>query len=105
MHWSPNMCDIFCMPSYFEAYGLVFVEALTFGLPCIGRDCYEMPYFIQDGETGLLLKDDDPRELAGLMKRALDDTSLQRNVADRRLQYIEEYSWKTVAGRIAKVMG
>ena len=49
------MCDVFCMPSYFEAYGLVFVEALTFGLPCIGRNCYEMPYFIEDGKTGLLL--------------------------------------------------
>lgn len=26
-----NICDVFCMPSYFEAYGLVFIEALTFG--------------------------------------------------------------------------
>ena len=50
------MCDVFCMPSYFEAYGLVFVEALTFGLPCIGRNCYEMPYFIEEGKTGLLRK-------------------------------------------------
>ena len=32
-----NKCDIFCMPSRFEAYGLVFVEALIYGLPCIGR--------------------------------------------------------------------
>ena len=43
-----NKCDIFCMPSKFEAYGLVFVEALTFGLPCIGRNAYEMPYFIEE---------------------------------------------------------
>ena len=38
------------MPSYFEAYGLVFIEALTYGLPCIGRNAFEMPNFIQDSE-------------------------------------------------------
>lgn len=100
-----NMCDIFCMPSYFEAYGLVFVEALTFGLPCIGRNCYEMPYFIQDGKTGLLLNDDDPHELAGLMLRLLRDDSFSHNVLSNRNQYIHDYSWETVAGRIAKVIG
>lgn len=108
-----NMCDIFCMPSYFEAYGLVFVEALTFGLPCIGRNCYEMPYFIQDGNspkhsddaTGLLLNHDDPKELASLMLRLLNEESFSRNVIARRQQYINDYSWDTVAGRIAKIVG
>lgn len=99
-----NMCDVFCMPSYFEAYGLVFVEALTFGLPCIGRNCYEMPYFIQDGETGLLLNEDDPHELASLMLRILHDDSFSCNVLSHREQYIYDYSWDTVAGRIAKVI-
>lgn len=100
-----NMCDVFCMPSYFEAYGLVFVEALTFGLPCIGRNCYEMPYFIQDGETGLLLNEDDPHELASLMLRILHDDSFSCNVLSHRKQYIYDYSWDTVAGCIAKVIG
>jgi glycosyltransferase involved in cell wall biosynthesis len=99
-----NMCDIFCMPSYFEAYGLVFVEALTFGLPCIGRNRQEMPYFIKDGETGLLLKNDDPNELAHLMLRALHEKSFSENVLARREQYINDYSWDTVAKRIASII-
>jgi len=108
-----NMCDIFCMPSYFEAYGLVFVEALIFGLPCIGRNCYEMPYFIQDGNspehvndaTGFLLDKDDPHELASLMLRLLNEDSFSRNVISRRQQYIHDFSWDTVAERIAQVIG
>jgi len=106
------MCDVFCLPSYFEAYGLVFVEALTFGLPCIGRNCYEMPYFIQDGNssvhsdnaTGLLLNHDDPKELASLMLRILHNDSFSHNVISRRNEYIHEYSWDTVAERIVEVI-
>lgn len=99
-----NMCDVFCMPSYFEAYGLVFVEALTFGLPCIGRNCYEMPYFIQDGETGLLLNYDDPHELARLMLRLMHEESFSLNVLSKRQQYIHDYSWDNVARKIYTII-
>lgn len=99
-----NMCDIFCMPSYFEAYGLVFIEALVYGLPCIGRNAYEMPYFIKDNETGLLLKNDSPDELAQLMERLLFDNEIKRNVVSNRDNYIKEYSWDSVAQRIHNVI-
>ena len=99
-----NKCDIFCMPSHFEAYGLVFIEALTFGLPCIGRKEYEMPYFIEDGETGYLIEKDDPLLLAQKMENLLNDKRIQKNVYNRRTWYLKEYSWENVAARIAAVI-
>ena len=51
-----NLCDFFVMPSRFEAYGLVFPEALIFGLPCIGKNICAVPEFIQDGENGKVLR-------------------------------------------------
>jgi glycosyltransferase involved in cell wall biosynthesis len=95
-----NLCDVFCMPSKFEAYGLVFVEALTFGLPCIGRDAYEMPYFIEDGKTGYLLKKDSAEELSSLMIAAINNSEMKMNVRNKRDFYKEEYSWDTVSRRI-----
>ena len=99
-----NTCDIFCMPSYFEAYGLVFIEALTYGLPCIGRNCYEMPYFIEDGKTGLLIDNDNSTELAEKMKRLLEDETIKANVLSKREWYIENYSWDAVAKRIYEII-
>ena len=99
-----NECDIFVMPSYFEAYGLVFIEALAYGLPCIGRNVYEMPYFIKNGETGLLLEDDDAGVLAQMMDRLLHDEAIKANVRAKRDWYVNEYSWDTVAGRIVDVI-
>lgn len=99
-----NMADVFVMPSKFEAYGLVFVEALTFGLPCIGRDAYEMPYIIKDGATGLLLKEETPEQLAHLMEQSITNTFLTKNVQANKDKYQAEYSWDKVAERIDNIM-
>lgn len=99
-----NKCDIFCMPSYFEAYGLVFIEALTYGLPCIGRNAYEMPYFIEDNETGYLLKHNDASELSSLIADLLKNDRIKRNVLEKKDWYLKEYSWETVANRIYDVI-
>lgn len=99
-----NLCDVFCMPSKFEAYGLVFPEALTFGLPCIGRNAYEMPYFIEDGKTGYLLNNEDSDELADLILKLLQNDKIKQNVHNKRDYYINEYSWNTVASRIYNIM-
>lgn len=99
-----NKCDVFCMPSYFEAYGLVFIEALTYGLPCIGRNCYEMPFFIEHGKTGFLLENDDEKILAHYMEVCLTNEDIRTNVLQKREWYIREYSWDTVAKRILRII-
>lgn len=95
-----NVCDIFVMPSRFEAYGLVFIEALTFGLPCIGRNCYEMPYFIEEGKTGYLIENDEPVVLAKKMDSLLKDDVIRNNVYCKRNEYIREYSWDAVCDKM-----
>lgn len=99
-----NLCDVFCMPSYFEAYGLVFAEALAYGLPCIGRDKFAMPEIIEDGCTGKLFSGEDAERLAEDMWELLRDPGYREEVARRRAQYLTEYSWDTVAQRISSVM-
>lgn len=99
-----NKCDVFCMPSHFEAYGLVFIEALTYGLPCIGRDVYEMPYLIEDGVTGLLVDSDDVKDLTEKIHLLLTDGTIRNNVKLRREWFIKEYSWDNVASKIFNII-
>ncbi|KDP19783.1 hypothetical protein EL27_04210 [Oenococcus oeni] len=95
-----NLCDIFCMPSRFEAYGIVFAEALCYGLPCIARNKFEMKNIIHDGKNGLLIEDDNIEKLSEKMYRLLNDRSIYKNVHDNRNIYLNEYSWDKVAKRI-----
>ena len=99
-----NKCDIFCMPSYFEAYGLIFIEALTYGLPCIGRNAFEMPNFIQEGETGYLINDDNVEVLSEKMNDLLKNKRIKENVKNKKNYFIQEYSWDSVAQRIIKAI-
>jgi glycosyltransferase involved in cell wall biosynthesis len=99
-----NLCDVFCMPSYFEAYGIVFIEALVFGLPCIGRNKFAMQEFIQEGENGYLIEDDDPKYLALKMFQCLHDEDMKSNIRMNREAYINQYSWDSVAHRISDII-
>lgn len=99
-----NKCDVFCMPSRFEAYGLVFAEALSYGLPCIARNAFSMGEFIQDGINGYLIDGEAPAELANKMELALHNHEMQAKVQAMKEFYIENYSWDSVVKRIVPVI-
>jgi len=89
--------DVFCMPSRYEGFGLVFAEALSHGVPCIGRNAFAMPEIIASGDNGYLVDNDDPTGLAGLLARVLDDDVMQQRVRMDADRYREYYSWDRVA--------
>ena len=92
------------MPSRFEAYGLVFVEALIYGLPCIGRQHFEMPYFIQKGVNGELIEEDNVVELSQKMESVLFNKVMIENVRKNKELYIKQYTWEAVAKRIRLII-
>lgn len=95
-----NLCDIFCMPSRFEAFGLVFIEALTRGLPCIGRNKFEMSNIIEPDQTGYLVDNDNVTELASKMFNLLNNDKIYSNVKLNKAYYTQKYSWDSVARNI-----
>src|SRR6266446_829655 len=56
--------SIFVMPSLFEPFGQVFLEAMEHRLPCVGSDRGAIPEIIVNGTTGLIAPAGDPRALA-----------------------------------------
>ena len=94
---------VFCMPSRFEAYGLVFPEAMCYGNLCIGRNCYEMPYFIEK-DFGQLIESDEIDILAEKMHALLQDKKALKKAINSAPEKRDYYSWEAVAERISKVI-
>lgn len=47
--------DIFAMPTYLDTFGYVFLEAMAYGIPCVGARHFAVPEIIDEGVTGLLV--------------------------------------------------
>jgi glycosyltransferase involved in cell wall biosynthesis len=97
--------DLFVMPSRFEAFGIVFVEALARGLPCIGRDAYAMPEVIRPGHDGALVTDDDPDALAATVRQCLDDDGLHRRCWEQRHRVARTFTWERAADDVCAIVG
>ena len=97
--------DLFVMPSRQESFGIAFAEALSRGLPCIGRNAYAMPEIITPGVSGALIDSDDVAALAKTIVTVLEDTKVYRLCAERAADITAYFSWERTAGDVAGVIG
>ncbi len=92
-----SAADVCVMPSLYESFGLVALEAMACGTPVVASRVGGLPYVVRDGETGLLVQDSDPPALAEGLQRLLSDDELRARLGARALQVAREYAWQRVA--------
>jgi glycosyltransferase involved in cell wall biosynthesis len=68
--------DVFAMPSIWEGFGLVLLEAMAAGRPIVASRVATIPEVVLDGETGLLVPAGDPLALADALARLAADPDL-----------------------------
>jgi len=73
-------CDLFVVPSLYESFGLVYLEAMKYGKPVIGCRVGGIPEIIEDGKTGILVSCNDPASLFDKMRYFIEDESLRREI-------------------------
>jgi len=83
-------CDVFVLPSRWESFGLVLLEALSCGKPVVATNVVGIPEIIENGRNGLLVEPDDPAALAAAIKRVLTNHDLQRLFAANGYKVVRE---------------
>jgi glycosyltransferase involved in cell wall biosynthesis len=72
--------DVCVLPSYWEGFGNVVLEAMAVGTPIVATSVGGIPEMITNGDTGLLVPPSDPDALAEAIERLLDDSSLRERI-------------------------
>jgi glycosyltransferase involved in cell wall biosynthesis len=74
--------DVFAMPSIWEGFGLVLLEAMAAGRPVVASRVATIPEVVVDGQTGLLVPAGDPLALAEAIARLAADPALARQLGE-----------------------
>ncbi len=71
------MADVFVLPSYWEGYGIVLLEAMSRGLPVVSTKAGAIPEVVEHMKTGVLVASGDTHELAQTLKTMMMDEMLR----------------------------
>ena len=100
-----SMADVLVSPSRLETWGDVILEAMAFGLPCIGVIGQAMEEIIRNGETGLLIPPEDVTALADAFIRIFQHPLLCRQMGQEGRHIIaEEFTWNNVVNRLMPIL-
>ncbi len=82
------------IPSYYEGFGIAYLEGMAYGLPAIGTTAGAIPELIRSGVTGFLVAPGDSRGLAQLISRLASDRRLLATMAASALRhYRSQPTW------------
>jgi glycosyltransferase involved in cell wall biosynthesis len=90
--------DFLVLPSRLETWGDVLLEAMSFGLPCIGVSGQAMEEIIADQQTGIIVPPEDEGALARAMTRLYQEPGLRRKWGECGRERVESrFTWDRVA--------
>src|SRR6266446_1817890 len=90
------------MPSYYESFGMVALEAMACGSPVVASRVGGLTTTIKDGVTGFLVPDGDAAAFAGAIARVLADGDLRWRLGREAVRWASRYRWPCVAEAICR---
>ena len=86
-----------CLPSRYEGWGIVAIEAAAAAKAVIGTDIPGLADAIRADETGLLVPPENPHALTSAMKRLLSAPSLRKRLGTAGRKWAAKFTWDSTA--------
>jgi len=88
------------MPSHYESFGMVALEAMACGTPVVASQVGGLAFLVQDEMTGYVVPDGDPEILADRLARLIVQPGLSERLGTQAAACAQEYSWPKITQRI-----
>jgi len=98
-----SAAEVLVMPSHYESFGMVALEAMACGTPVIASEVGGLAYLVRDGETGFTIPDQEPEALCEKLSWLLNDPQLHETMSLNAVNYAQDYAWEKIATQIVGV--
>jgi D-inositol-3-phosphate glycosyltransferase len=98
-----SAADVVVMPSQYESFGMVALEAMACGTPVVASEVGGLAFLVRESETGFLVRGDDPDELCDRLIALITNETLRKTMGRRASEVAREYSWQIVGNKVLEV--
>ncbi|MHB8644165.1 MAG: glycosyltransferase [Thermomicrobiales bacterium] len=95
--------DVVAVPSFYESFGLVAVEAMACGTPVVASRAGGLAFTVDDGRTGYLVSHNDPIALAARLRDVLTDSDAQSRLGTQATIAAQRFGWPVIASRVVHI--
>jgi len=103
LHSLYRIADLTVVPSIYEPFGLVALEAMASECPCIVADTGGLREVVPHEEVGLRFRSHDPEALAEVAIRVLRDDALGQSLVAEAYEHLRRFDWGDVAEQTAAI--
>jgi D-inositol-3-phosphate glycosyltransferase len=98
-----SAAEVVVMPSHYESFGMVALEAMACGTPVIASQVGGLAFLVQDGVTGYTVPAEDHIALCEKLTGLLGEESLRQQMGRNAAEYAQKYDWGKIAKQIVGV--
>jgi D-inositol-3-phosphate glycosyltransferase len=98
-----SAAEVLVMPSLYESFGMVALEAMACGTPVVASQVGGLAYLVRDGETGYTIPENDPDALCEKLSLLLGDPQLRSTMGLCAVQHAQDYAWERIATQIVDI--
>jgi glycogen(starch) synthase len=103
LHSLYRIADLTVVPSIYEPFGLVALEAMASGCPCLVADTGGLREVVPNEDVGLRFRSRDPASLAEMAERLLTDDELRDRLVAEASEHVLTFDWGDVARQVSGV--
>lgn len=95
--------EIVVMPSHYESFGMVALEAMACGTPVVASQVGGLAFLVRDGETGYVVPGNDVQMLAKRLVELIKDKDLRNKLGNKSAEYAQLYAWEIISEKMIEV--
>ncbi len=95
--------EMVVMPSHYESFGMVALEAMAMGTPVIASEVGGLAYLVKHGVTGYHVPSRDPEALAARIYELLSNHKCRQHLGQQARDYARQYDWANIVNRMMTV--